>query len=64
MDVVLLIPLIPRGLVIGMLLTAALAVVLLLFAGGYWYLIKRSHQADEPVSRAEQDAQDGSPRRR
>jgi hypothetical protein len=64
MDAVLLIPLIHRGLVIGMLLTAALAVVLLLFAGGYWYLIKRNHQADEPVSHADQDAQVGSSRRR
>ena len=36
-----------RGLLIGILLTAAMAVVLLLFAGGYWYLVSRNHQADD-----------------
>jgi hypothetical protein len=60
---VLLIPLIPRGVGLGMVLTAALAVVLLLFAGGYWYLIKRNHQADDPKLSHDEDAT-GDPRRR
>jgi hypothetical protein len=38
---------IPSGIVIGMMLTAALAVVLLVFGAGYWYLVKRNHQADD-----------------
>jgi hypothetical protein len=36
-----------RGILIGILLTAALAVVLLLFAGGYWYFVSRGHEADD-----------------
>lgn len=43
----LLAPLIARGLGLGLVLTAAMAVVLLLFAGGYWYLVARNHQADD-----------------
>jgi membrane protein implicated in regulation of membrane protease activity len=37
----------PRGVELAILLTAALAVVLLLFAAGYWYFVKRDHQSDE-----------------
>jgi hypothetical protein len=36
-----------RGLLIGILLTAAMAVVLLLFGAGYWYFVSRNHQADD-----------------
>jgi hypothetical protein len=60
----LLIPLIPRGVELGMVLTAALAVVLLVFAGGYWYLIKRNHQADDPTLPDDEDATDDPLRRR
>ncbi|MDQ4085785.1 MAG: hypothetical protein M3165_08215 [Actinomycetota bacterium] len=36
-----------RGLLIGILLTTAMAMVLVMFAGGYWYLVKRDHQSDD-----------------
>jgi hypothetical protein len=45
--VTLLIPQLPDGVWLGMLLAAALAVVLAGFGAGYWYLVKRNHQADE-----------------
>ena len=47
MDVLLLASQLSRGLLIGILLTAAMAVVLLMFGGGYWYFIARNHQADD-----------------
>jgi hypothetical protein len=37
----------PRGIELAILLTAALAVVLVLFAAGYWYFVKRNHQSDD-----------------
>jgi uncharacterized membrane protein YphA (DoxX/SURF4 family) len=37
----------PHGILIGALLTAAMAVVLLLFAAGYWYFVHRDHQSDD-----------------
>jgi hypothetical protein len=37
----------PNGIVLGLVLTAALAVVLSLFGAGYWYLVKRNHQSDD-----------------
>lgn len=37
----------PRGVELAILLTAALAVVLLLFAAGYWYFIRQDHQSDD-----------------
>ena len=37
----------PQGIDLAILLTAALAVVLLLFAAGYWYLVRRDHQSDD-----------------
>ena len=36
-----------QGIELAILLTAALAVVILLFAGGYWYFVKRDHQSDD-----------------
>ena len=35
------------GVWLGIVLAAALAVVLLGFGAGYWHLVKRNHQADE-----------------
>jgi hypothetical protein len=49
MDLLPVVPLLARGLVVGLLLTAAMAVVLGLFAGGYWYFVTRNHQADNPT---------------
>jgi len=46
----LMVPLVPGGVLLGMVLTCALAVVLLAFGGGYWYLVKRNHQADDTTS--------------
>jgi hypothetical protein len=43
----LLITQLPDGVWLGIVLAAALAVVLLGFGAGYWYLVKRNHQADE-----------------
>lgn len=63
MEPVLLIPLIPRAVELGMVLTAALAVVLLVFAGGYWYLIKHNHQADDPTLPYDEDVTDDLRRR-
>jgi len=37
----------PRGVELAILLSAALAVVLLLFAVGYWYFVKQDHQSDD-----------------
>jgi hypothetical protein len=37
----------PRGIELAILLTVVLAVVLLLFAVGYWYFVKRDHQSDD-----------------
>jgi hypothetical protein len=47
MDMLFLAGQLSRGLLTGILLTAAMAVVLLLFAGGYWYFIARNHQSDD-----------------
>jgi len=38
---------VPEGIELAILLTAALAVVLMLFAAGYWYFVKRDHQGDD-----------------
>ncbi len=37
----------PPGIEQAILLTVALAVTILLFAGGYWYFVKRDHQSDD-----------------
>jgi hypothetical protein len=51
----------PSGVVLGMVLTAALAVVLLLFGAGYWYLVKRNHQGDDTTEHYPTPEESGPP---
>ena len=45
----------PQGIELAILLTAALAVVLLLFGAGYWYLVRRDHQSDDLTGEPAED---------
>lgn len=44
-----LIPQLEQGVVLAFVLAGALAVVFGVFGAGYWYLVLRNHQGDEPT---------------